>query len=74
MLTARRGLTSAEEGYRVRRELFRNGRATTVELLDSQADLTRESINSVNARANLLVARASLLHAVGRDVPATALR
>jgi outer membrane protein TolC len=72
--TAKRGLASAEEGYRVRRELFRNGRATTVELLDSQIDLTRESINSVNARANLLVARASLLHAIGRDVPATALR
>jgi outer membrane protein TolC len=67
--TAKRGLAAAEEGYRVRRELFRNGRATTVELLDSQADLTRESINSVNARANLLVARASLDHATGRDIP-----
>jgi outer membrane protein TolC len=67
--TAKRGLASAEEGYRVRRELFRNGRATTVELLDSQADLTRESINSVNARANLLVAKAALDHATGRDIP-----
>jgi outer membrane protein TolC len=67
--TAKRGLASAEEGYRVRRELFRNGRATTVELLDSQTDLTRESINSVNARANLLVARAVLAHATGRDIP-----
>jgi outer membrane protein TolC len=67
--TAKRGLAAAEEGYRVRRELYKNGRATTVELLDSQADLTRESSNSVNARANLLSARAALFHAVGRDIP-----
>jgi outer membrane protein len=67
--TAKRGLAAAEEGYRVRRELFRNGRATTVELLDSQGDLTRESTNSINARANLLFAKAALSHAIGRDVP-----
>ena len=37
----RRGLSVAEEGYRVRRDLFRNGKATFVEVSDAQTDLTR---------------------------------
>ncbi len=72
--TTKRGLTAAEEGYRVRRELFRNGRATSVELTDSEVELFRASLESVNARADLREARARLLHATGRDVPATAPR
>jgi len=68
--TTRRGYASAEEGYRVRRELFRNGRATSVELTDSEVELFRASLEAVNARANLRSARARLIHAVGRDVPA----
>jgi outer membrane protein TolC len=53
----------------VRRELFRNGRATSVELTDSEVELFRASLEAINARANLRSARASLLHAVGRDIP-----
>jgi outer membrane protein len=68
--TSKRGLTAAEEGYRVRRELFRNGRATSVELTDSEVELFRASLESVNARADLRSARARLMHATGRDVPA----
>jgi outer membrane protein TolC len=67
--TTKRGLTAAEEGYRVRRELFRNGRATSVELTDSELELFRASLESVNARADVRSARAQLLHATGRDVP-----
>jgi outer membrane protein TolC len=67
--TTARGLRSAEEGYRVRRELFQNGRATSVELTDSEVELFRASLEAINARANLRSARASLLHAVGRDIP-----
>jgi len=67
--TTARGLRAAEEGYRVRRELFRNGRATSVELTDSEVELFRASLEAINARANLRSARASLLHAVGRDIP-----
>jgi outer membrane protein len=67
--TTKRGLASAEEGYRVRRELFRNGRATSVELTDSEVELFRASLEAINARANLRSARARLLHAVGRDIP-----
>jgi outer membrane protein TolC len=69
MMTTKRGLTSAEEGYRVRRELFQNGRATSVELTDSEVELFRAGLDAVNARTNVRSARASLLHAVGRDIP-----
>jgi outer membrane protein TolC len=67
--TTKRGLDAAEEGYRVRRELFRNGRSTSVELTDAQVQLTRASLESINARANLRSALAVLAHTVGRDVP-----
>jgi outer membrane protein len=70
MQTTQRGLVSAEEGYRVRRELFRSGRATSVELTDAEVELFRAGLDAINARANLRSARASLLHAVGRDIPA----
>ena len=50
LLTTKRGLDSAEEAYRVRRELFRNGRSTSVELSDSELLLIRASLASVNAR------------------------
>jgi outer membrane protein len=67
--TTRRGLTAAEEGYRVRRELFRNGRATSVELTDAELELFRASLEAINARVNWRSARASLIHAIGRDIP-----
>jgi outer membrane protein TolC len=67
--TTKRALDAAEEGYRVRRELFRNGRATSVELTDSEVQLSRAGLEAVDARANLRFARASLAHAIGRDVP-----
>ena len=53
----------------MRRELFRNGRATSVELTDAETELVRASLDVVNARVELRVARARLLHATGRDVP-----
>jgi outer membrane protein len=67
--TTARGLAAAEEGYRVRRELFQSGRATSVELTDAEVELFRASLDAINARTQLHSARASLLHAVGRDIP-----
>ena len=67
--TTQRGLASAAESYRVRRELFRNGRATSVELTDSEVALFRAGLEAINARADLRSARAKLMHAVGRDIP-----
>ena len=63
------GLASAEESYRVRRELFRAGRATSVELTDAETDLMRSRLDALNARMDARVAKVNLEHALGRDVP-----
>ncbi|HKQ70949.1 MAG TPA: TolC family protein [Polyangiaceae bacterium] len=68
--TTKRALVAAEEGYRVRRELFKSGRATSVELTDSEVELFRASLDSVNARADYRAARCRLLHVTGRDIVA----
>jgi outer membrane protein len=65
--TSQKGLTAAEEGYRVRKELLNAERATAVELVDAETDLTRARIAALNARVDLRVARAQLEHALGND-------
>lgn len=70
LATTAKGLAAAEEGYRVRRELLNADRATAVELVDAETDLTRARIASVNARVDLRVALAQLAHALGDDTPA----
>lgn len=66
--TTARALASSEESYRVRRALYQNGRATTVEVVDAETDLTRARQAAINARIDLRVARTRLVNAVGRDV------
>ena len=68
LTTTAQGLTAAEEGYRVRKELFAAERATTVELIDAESELTRARIAAIDARINLRVALAKLAHAAGLDV------
>jgi outer membrane protein TolC len=63
-----RQLTAAEESLRVRNELFKNGKATSVELVDAEAEVTRARLGRLNARIGLAVARVRLDHATGRDV------
>ena len=63
-----RGLAAAEESYRVRRSLFQNGRATSVELTDAETDLTRARLEAINARVDLRIAHVRIEHALGRDV------
>lgn len=70
--TTARGLAAAEESYRVRRELFRAGRGTVVEVTDAETELTRARLEAVSARIDLRVAQARLTHATGRDVVAAA--
>lgn len=67
---ADRGVVAAEESLRVRRELFRNGKATSSELVDAEAELTRARLRKLDAHVGMLVAKAKLDHATGRDVPA----
>jgi outer membrane protein TolC len=65
--TSAKGLAAAEEGYRVRRELLNAERATAVELVDAETDLTRARIAALNARVDLRVAMTQLAHALGND-------
>jgi outer membrane protein TolC len=65
-----RQLTASEESLRVRNELFKNGKATSVELVDAEAEVTRARLGRLNARIGLAVARVRLDHATGRDVAA----
>ena len=68
-----RELASAEEAYRVQRELFNNGRGTSTTLTDAETDLTRARLTLLNAKADARIARIRLDHALGRDIrPASA--
>jgi outer membrane protein TolC len=60
-------LGAAEEGYRVRRDLFQHGRASLVELNDAQTELTHARLAVANAHVDARIARVRLAHAVGRD-------
>jgi len=65
---SREGLAAAEENYRVRRELYRAGKATIVEVTDSETELTRARLDVVNSHVDEHIARVALTHALGRDV------
>jgi len=64
---SQQALAAADEGYRVRRELFRSGRATLVEVTDSETELTRARLELVNAHVDLRIAQVELQHVLGRD-------
>lgn len=66
--TTLRGLLAAEESYRARHLLYQNGRATTVELLDAETDLTGARLDAIDARIDARVAEVRLAHAVGRNL------
>jgi outer membrane protein TolC len=65
--TSEKSLAAAEESHRVRRVLFQNGRATSVEVMDAELELTRARLVAVTARIDLRVARVRLDYALGRD-------
>jgi outer membrane protein TolC len=67
MTASERGLTAAEESYRVRRLMFRNGRATSVELTDAETELSRAQMDAIGARIDRRIAEVRLVHALGRD-------
>jgi outer membrane protein TolC len=62
-----RELASAQEAYRVQRELFNNGRGTSTTLADAESDLTRARLDLLNAKVSARTARIRLEHALGRD-------
>jgi outer membrane protein TolC len=65
---ATRGLAAAEESLRVRSELFKSGKATSVDLIDAETEVTRGRLRKLDAHIGLLVAKTRLDHATGRDV------
>ncbi len=62
------GLVAAEEGYRLRQELLSLQRATAIEVIDAETDLTRARISIIDARIDERVARLRLRHATGEDI------
>jgi outer membrane protein len=68
ILTTTRQLESAEEGYRVARELFIVGRATATTLIDAETALAEARFAHLHARVDARLARVRLEHATGRDV------
>lgn len=65
--TSRRALVAVEEAYRVRRQQYEFGRATSLELSDAEVELLRARMALIDAHIGLRVARVQLDHAVGRD-------
>ncbi len=65
-----RELASAQEAYRVARELFNNGRGTSTTLTDAESELTRSRLDLLNSKFNARTARIRLEHALGRDARA----
>jgi len=59
---------SAEEAYSARRDLFRFGKGTSVELADAEANLFQARLAAVSARIDQRTARVRVDHATGRDV------
>ncbi|HVU03941.1 MAG TPA: TolC family protein [Polyangiaceae bacterium] len=62
-------LAAAQEAYRVTTDLFRAGRATGTDLIDSESGLLNAKLGELNARIDLTIASLTLRHASGRDVP-----
>ena len=65
---ATRGLTASEESLRVRRELFLQGKATNVEMLDAETEVTRARLVKLDAQIGLIVNQIKYDHAIGNDV------
>ncbi|MEJ7734949.1 MAG: TolC family protein [Polyangiaceae bacterium] len=65
---ADRGLEASVEAHRVKTELFRNGRGSSVDLVDAQTEVTRARLKRLDAHVGAHVARTRLDHATGADV------
>ncbi|MBI4536662.1 MAG: TolC family protein [candidate division NC10 bacterium] len=63
---SRKGLTQAEEQFRIVQERYASGRGIQLEVLDSQTALARARFNVVAALADFQTARALWLQATGR--------
>jgi outer membrane protein TolC len=63
---AERAVDSAQENEKVTRERYREGVASSSDLLDAKVKSLRAALDRTDALARLLLARANLDRAVGR--------
>jgi outer membrane protein len=63
---ARSALEAAEEAHRIQSVRFSSGAATTTDVLDAEADVTRARSGYAQARYDYYLAQAGLAHAVGK--------
>jgi outer membrane protein TolC len=68
VVTTRAQVSAGEESFRVAREQFLFGAATSAQLVDAESDLTRARLSSLNARADLRIALAQLKKATGQAI------
>lgn len=64
---AQEALAAAYESYRGRRELFRIGQGTLVDVNDAEVALTRARLALINAHIDARTSRVRLRYALGRD-------
>jgi len=62
---ARKEVETAQENFKVTKDMFHGGAATNSELLDAQSDLTRAKINLNNYLADYNIAKAQLDYLTG---------
>jgi len=67
LASAERTLAAAEEAYRVRRMLFQNGRATSIEVSDAESESSLAHSQVIGARIERRIAEVRLAHALGDD-------
>ena len=66
-------LISSKESFRVSLARYRAGVAEIVELLNAQSTLTSARTQRVQARTDLFISYAELMHAIGAELPADGL-
>ena len=63
---ARSGLEAAEEAYRIQSVRYAEGAATTTDVIDAEADVSRARSSYAQSRYDYYLAQAALARAVGR--------
>jgi outer membrane protein len=72
LAVARSGQQAAEEAHRIQTVRYREGAATTTDVIDAEAGVLRARVSYTNARYDYYLAQAAVARAVGR-LPSTKL-
>lgn len=73
VITAEQGERAAAAAYEARLRLQEQGMGTQLELLQAETARVQSRLNLINAHIALRIARTQLDHAVGRDIPRSAI-